>query len=91
MDVTGNTLNYELAPIVLFAFDRPDHTLQTLKALSKNTYSELSTLYIYCDGPKNNASKEQLSNITKVRKIAKSEGGNEKNGKKRRGMKRRRE
>ncbi|MBL8796081.1 MAG: glycosyltransferase family 2 protein [Planctomycetia bacterium] len=40
------------APIILFAFNRPAHTLRALESLAANPLAEHSTLYIYCDGPK---------------------------------------
>lgn len=39
-----------LAPIIVFAYDRPDHLSQTLAALAKNDLAPQSVLYIYCDG-----------------------------------------
>ena len=41
------------APVVVFAYNRPDHLLKTLEALSKNTFARESEIYIYIDGPKN--------------------------------------
>lgn len=63
---------YNLAPVILFVYNRPDHTLRTLDALSENTLSKYSTLYIFCDGPKEDASEKQKNHIKKVRDIAKS-------------------
>jgi len=40
------------APIVLFAYKRPAHTLATLEALAACELADQSRLYIYCDGPK---------------------------------------
>jgi hypothetical protein len=40
------------APIVLFVYDRPDHTRRTLEALSANEGAETSDLLVYSDGPK---------------------------------------
>ena len=40
------------APIIVFAYDRPDHLSQTLAALAKNDLAPQSLLYIYCDGPR---------------------------------------
>ncbi len=62
-----------LAPIVLFVYNRPLHTQQVLDALSKNTEAADSILYIYCDGPKSDASTKQLEKIKEVCRIAKSE------------------
>ena len=57
------------APIILFVYNRPKHTLQTLEALQKNTLFDQSKLYIYADGARKNANEKDLSNIQKVRQI----------------------
>lgn len=62
----------ELAPIIVFAYDRPDHIEQTLSALSSNLYAKESILYVYCDGPKANASKDKIKAINRVREVVKS-------------------
>jgi len=41
-----------LAPIALFVYNRPEHTLRTLEALQKNELAEKSKLYIFSDGAK---------------------------------------
>lgn len=58
-----------LAPIVLFAYNRPQHTLQTLEALSKNKLAKDSVLYIYADGPKSNAKEKEIASIEETRKV----------------------
>jgi hypothetical protein len=40
------------APIVLFTYDRPGHTRQTLEALTANDGAGESDLFVYSDGPK---------------------------------------
>lgn len=40
----------KLAPIIVFAYDRPDHLSQTLSALAKNDLASESVLYVFCDG-----------------------------------------
>ncbi len=62
----------EFAPIILFVYNRPYHTEQTLKALSENVFAEQSRLFIFCDGPKKDATNEHIDNIQKVRSIVKS-------------------
>ena len=62
-----------LAPIVLFTYARPDHTLRTLQALSANTLAASSHLYIYVDGPKENASADMKRRNEEVRKIVRSQ------------------
>ncbi len=59
-----------LAPIVFFGYNRPDHARQTLEALSKSRLADESILYIYVDGPKQNANEITLANIEAVKKVA---------------------
>jgi len=49
-----------LAPIVLFAYNRLEHTKKTIEALQQNVYAKDSELYIYSDAPKNEAAKESV-------------------------------
>lgn len=49
-----------LAPIVLFTYNRLDHTRQTVEALQKNVYAQESRLFIYSDAPKNEAAKASV-------------------------------
>lgn len=58
-----------LAPIILFCYNRPWHVEQTLEALSRNELADKSVLYIYCDGPKPNATDEMRKKITDVRQV----------------------
>ena len=61
-----------LAPIVLFVYNRPWHTEQTLNALALNNLADKSVLYLYCDGPKKDASEESLKKINEVRQLVKA-------------------
>ena len=58
-----------LAPIVLFVYNRPEHTRKTLESLEKNDLAKESELFIFADGPKENTTEKQLEKITKTRKI----------------------
>lgn len=58
-----------LAPTVLFVYNRPWHTEQTLNALMLNELASESILYIYCDGAKEDATVEHKQNIIEVRKV----------------------
>lgn len=58
-----------LAPVVLFVYNRPAHTLQTLEALEANELSAASILYIYADGPKENDSASNLDRINETRTV----------------------
>lgn len=64
-----------LAPVIVFAYDRPEHLRRTLEALAKNTLAKESMLYVLCDGAKSNASPDQLSRINRVREVAKETVG----------------
>ncbi len=55
-----------LAPIVLFVYNRPWHTRQTVEALQKNELATDSELFIFADGPKENATEEQKEKIRQV-------------------------
>lgn len=60
-----------LAPIVLFTYNRPNHTRQTVEALQKNTFAQESQLFIYSDAPKNQAAKEQVTEVREYLKTIK--------------------
>jgi GT2 family glycosyltransferase len=68
-----NNLSFMLAPIIVFIYNRPEHTQKTLSALSANFLAKESILYIYSDGPKQNASETEKQIILETRKIALSE------------------
>ncbi len=42
------------APVVIFVYNRPEHTKKCLDSLSLNDGWKDSEVFIYCDGPKNN-------------------------------------
>lgn len=67
----------ELAPIIVFAYDRPDHLGKTLDALAKNDLASDSVLYVYCDGPRAWGGEDKpsvISNQSSVNYIAKRYG-----------------
>jgi GT2 family glycosyltransferase len=43
-----------IAPIILFVYNRPWHTKQTVEALQKNELATSSKLIVFSDGPQNN-------------------------------------
>lgn len=63
-------MNNNLAPIVVFAYNRPDHLRQTLEALAKNDLATQSVLYVYCDGAKPNATQEQSAKVSATQSFA---------------------
>lgn len=42
-----------LSPIVLFVYNRHEHTRRTVEALQKNIFADQSELFVFSDGPKN--------------------------------------
>jgi hypothetical protein len=62
-------MNPDLAPVVLFVYNRPGHTVKTLDALSRNYLAPESRLFIFADGPKANSSETERLKIQEVRAI----------------------
>ncbi len=62
-----------LAPIALFVYNRPSHTLQTLQALAQNRLAQQSNLYIFADGLKKTANETQREAWEKVQKLIRQE------------------
>jgi hypothetical protein len=62
-------MNLDLAPIILFIYNRPGHTRRTLEALTKNIGADRSALYVFADGPKENASPADLNLINEARAV----------------------
>lgn len=56
----NNQSAQSLAPIVLFAYNRPVHTQKVVESLQANSLATESDLYIYSDGPKSDANKESV-------------------------------
>jgi len=48
------------APIILFTYNRPNHTQQTIEALQKNELAAASELFIYSDAAKDENAKPQV-------------------------------
>ena len=59
-----------LAPIIIFAYNRPGHLKRTLEALAKNDLAKESVLYIYCDGSKVDATEAQRQKVAENREVA---------------------
>lgn len=58
-----------IAPIVLFCYNRPEHLRKTMNWLCANKHVEKSSLYVFCDGPKRDATDEQLRKIEATRLV----------------------
>lgn len=62
-----------LAPICLFVFNRPLHTKKVLDSLFTNKEAKDSVIYIFSDGPPEDASIEILESINLTRQIINNE------------------
>jgi GT2 family glycosyltransferase len=58
-----------LAPIILFVYNRPEHTRKCLEKLSEADLAGDSILYIFADGVKQNATEAQRAKTAAVRKL----------------------
>ena len=61
-----------LAPIVLFVYNRPNHLRQTVQSLQKNKLVKASELFIYSDAPKN---EQAVKYVNEVRDYIKTING----------------
>lgn len=58
-----------LAPVVIFAYRRPDHLRNTLASLMRCEGFAQSPIIVYCDGPRNDS---EVESVTATREIAKN-------------------
>ncbi|TSJ35963.1 hypothetical protein FO440_23890 [Mucilaginibacter corticis] len=62
-------IDNNLAPVILFIYNRPHHTRETLAALNQNLLAGQSVLYVFADGPKENATAADLDLIQQARAV----------------------
>lgn len=60
------TNDYSMLPVVLFVYNRPEHTLKTLNNLSKNNNIDNVKLFIFSDAPKTNKDKDAVEQVRHV-------------------------
>ena len=51
------------APILLFVYNRPEHTRRCIESLLKNSLASESYLFIYADGAKDNTQQETVNEV----------------------------
>lgn len=61
-----------LAPIIVFTFNRLEHTIKTIESLKKNNLASQSELFIFSDGARN---EEEVNVVNKVREYIHSIDG----------------
>lgn len=52
-----------LAPVILFTYNRPEHTKRTIQALAANELAEETDLYVFSDAAKKDADKGKVQEI----------------------------
>lgn len=60
----------ELAPVAVFCYNRPVHLRKTLTWLSQNELASQTTLFVFCDGAKPDATGEQIGRVIAARNVA---------------------
>jgi len=55
-----------LAPIALFVYNRPEHSLRILESLSQNTLASQSDLVIFSDAPRTSEHKDKVTAVRAV-------------------------
>lgn len=53
----------QIAPIILFVYNRPDHTRQVIEALLKNSLAKDGELFIYSDAPKDQGAQTKVEEV----------------------------
>lgn len=56
-------MSCNLAPIVLFVYNRPEHTRRTVEALRANRLAPQSRLFVFSDGPKNDSARPAVDEV----------------------------
>ena len=51
------------APILLFVYNRPEHTRGCIESLLKNSLASESSLFIYADGAKDRTQQEAVNEV----------------------------
>lgn len=62
----GFKLQNKLAPVVLFVYNRPEHTKKTLSALQNNILALDSELFIYSDAAKSDTAVEKVNKVRQL-------------------------
>lgn len=53
----------DLAPIVVFAYNRPEHLRRAVEGLRANGPAAESELYVFCDGPRDESDEEGVAQV----------------------------
>lgn len=64
--MTNGHPTMSLAPIALFAYNRPVHLARTLSALRGNSLARESELFVFSDGPKHSLDKHKVEEVRRI-------------------------
>ncbi len=64
-----------IAPVILFVYNRPNHTAETLKALAEAKLADQSELHIFADGVKDPNARQEVEAVNGVREIIRTAKG----------------
>ncbi|WWB84946.1 sugar transferase [Priestia aryabhattai] len=59
-------MNEVLAPVILFVYNRPEHTKRTISALQKNILANETDLFIFCDAAKTSKDEEKVEEVKSI-------------------------
>ena len=59
----------QLAPIALFAYNRPDHMARVVEGLAKNREAAQSKLFVFSDAPKTASAKERVAQVRALARV----------------------
>ncbi|RAJ73485.1 glycosyl transferase family 2 [Chitinophaga dinghuensis] len=62
----------KFAPIIFMAYKRPELTRRALESLAANPEAAESELFVFADGPKDNATEQDLQQIAATRQVIRS-------------------
>jgi len=54
-----------IAPVIIFVYNRPEHTKKTIESLANNYLAKESELFIFSDGPKNEQARQKVELVRK--------------------------
>ena len=62
----AHAVSRDHAPVVLFAYRRPDHLRRALDSLAANSGADRTALNIYCDGAKSEIDREAVEQVREI-------------------------
>lgn len=64
--LTGTPVRCGVAPIVIFVYNRPQHTQKTLDSLARNDLAPHSDLFIFSDASRSESSRQEVQEVRRL-------------------------